>query len=575
MFSVLIVLAAGTAALGDQTTWSTKGQQILVNDGKTEKSFFGKGVSYAPCPIGGSADFAPFQDFFNKKWESIYNRDIPLLQKMGANLIKVYGWWGFLPTKGNEWNGAPNNLQKNMDKELVWSIEDKGDGLTGTFDHTEFLDKLWENGIYILIGIGIDVGETFDNADTDKRKMYYEFYKQTAVWTAQKYRNHPAVMGFCLGNELNNPSRLQRDDFWQKLNDMADAVKKAAPGKLVTSAWQNDPNIFKGTYPKLDENTHFDFWGMNVYNGKTFGEFWDRLQGLIDRGHGKPVLFTEWGAPTGKHSPENEKGPPQGTATVSESNSANRAVGDYLTSLWQDMSSDAHKLMCSGGTVFEWSDEWWKIQNTGTNGAAPQVWLHDASYAPATGYPGNWWEEEWWGLNSIETAPGRDPKSPTDNNGNPLDPDKLTQREGYNRLKCLWTTGMDCIPPKPDVVISSLAGGPDGESANSQQLSISLDMGSHGGTNAAWFLAYGYMAPYYQAGQFEIYQYDLNMGWVLVKDQIVPVMSMPLFSFESVIIGKANLPSGTHAFLFGVDPYNFGQLDSDLCYFDFEIITVP
>ena len=224
MFAFLVMVAAGSPAIGAQTIWTTQKQQILVNDGATTQTFFGKGVNYAPCPIGGSADFVPFQDFFNKKWESIYKRDISQLHDMGANLIRVYGWWGFLPTNGNEWKGAPNNLKKNIDGQLVWSIDDKGDGLTGTLNHTEFLDELYKNGISIIIGIGIDVGNTFDNGNAETGKMYYEFYKQTAVWAAQKYGNHPAVMGFCLGNELNNPSRMQRDDFWQKLNDMADAV---------------------------------------------------------------------------------------------------------------------------------------------------------------------------------------------------------------------------------------------------------------------------------------------------------------------------------------------------------------
>lgn len=575
MIAVLFTLAAYTPAIGDITKWSTNKQQILVDDGKTEQSFFGKGVSYAPCPIGGSADYAPFQDFFNKKWESIYKRDIPLLHDMGANLIKVYGWWGFLPTNGNEWSGAPNNLQKNIDGQLVWNIDDKGDGLTGTLDHTEFLNKLSDNHIYIVIGIGIDVGNTFDNPDSDKRKMYYEFYKQTAVWAAKKYGNHPAVMGFCLGNEMNNPTRLQNDDFWQKLNDMADAVKREAPDKLVTSAWQNDPRIFTGAYPMLDENTHFDFWGMNVYNGKTFGEFWDRLQGLNDRKIYKPILFTEWGAPTGKHSPENEPGPPGGNAKVTESSDANHAVAEYLVSLWQDMSNDEHRIMCSGGTVFEWSDEWWKVRVTGTGDNGPQVWLHDASSAPASGYPaGKWWEEEWWGLNSIQTAQGRDPKKPTDDNGNPHDPDKLTQREGYSRLKCLWTTGKDCIPPKPNAVISNLVSDLAAASANMYQLSLSLDAGSHGGSNAAWFLVY--IAPY-SNGRFDIYQYDLNNGWGLVTDKITPLMTMPLFSFDSVVLGKSGLPSGLNIFMFGVDTYNYnsGQFDSDSCYLDVETIIVP
>ena len=79
-------------------------------------------------------------------------------------------------------------------------------------------------------------------------KTTFPFYTATAAKLAELYGNHPAVMGFCLGNEQNNQTRIVRADFWDGLAGMAQAVRTKAPGKLVMFAMQNDnPYMFTAT----------------------------------------------------------------------------------------------------------------------------------------------------------------------------------------------------------------------------------------------------------------------------------------------------------------------------------------
>src|SRR5262249_4186177 len=145
-------------------------------------------------------------------------------------------------------------------------------------DHLPFLDKLWNNGnnpIYVWIGISLDPGPIFGTKDPN----YRQFMKYTVQWAAKRYGNHPALMGFVLGNETNQPAFTSHSDYWQYMNELHALVKASAPDKLTVSGFFDDgalawrTQITDGPYAGMvgAEAYGLDVYGGNPYNNPALG----------------------------------------------------------------------------------------------------------------------------------------------------------------------------------------------------------------------------------------------------------------------------------------------------------------
>lgn len=227
-----VLLLAGFACLplqavsanGATTTWTVSGQQIMLEG----NSVFLYGVDYGAVPIG--SDFGSIWDPFADQWTSIPSRDIPYMQAMGVQALRTYSWlafpytWGANPGDGDYVAQVSAKPYTDGNHQAFWD---------GAWEHDKFLDLCWNNGtnpIYVLIGIPLDVSRCLNPGGN-----YVTYWEQTAAWAADQYGNHPAVMGFCLGNEQNN-GNMDSKAYWALLNNLARIVKKYAPDKLVTQA---------------------------------------------------------------------------------------------------------------------------------------------------------------------------------------------------------------------------------------------------------------------------------------------------------------------------------------------------
>uniref|UniRef100_B8HXW1 Glycoside hydrolase family 2 catalytic domain-containing protein n=1 Tax=Cyanothece sp. (strain PCC 7425 / ATCC 29141) TaxID=395961 RepID=B8HXW1_CYAP4 len=382
-FSLAILLTSALAlALRSQTPASAlkgsndltririNGRQILLNG----QPFVCRGVDYSPTPIGGDPNFPPNGDYFTNNYSSIWQRDLPRLREMGVNCLRIYG-------------------------------------LSTTADHSAFLNAAWNGGnkpIYVLLSSYIEAG-----AVISKKATWMDNYRDLA----RNHKRFPAVLGYVVGNELNNERDRANPQFWKALDSIAQKVKIEDPDSVITTGLVDDGMRAIALGDKYMDN--LNTWGVDIYRGKSFGSTFSEYKSASN----KPLLILELGFPASQH-PNNAP-----NVAVELPNNA-QSVADYLENLWneflQNNAATNPNNVASGIFLFEWTDEWWK---SGT----PNV--QNATAKPNAAFPGGWNDEEWYGINGI--SPGN--------------PNVLQPRATFFRFKQLWsaTTLRKRLTPVP------------------------------------------------------------------------------------------------------------------------------
>jgi hypothetical protein len=328
------------------TNVTISGRQILVNG----NSFTVKGVGYAPTPIGETPEVAPY-DYFDRV---IYDRDLPLLRAMNANTIRLWGW----------------DYAK---------------------DHTAFLDAAYNNGtnpIYVIVSYWVDPYKDFSEPQV-REEIKNEF--RTMVET---YKDHPAVLMWCVGNELNGDWLSVDLSAWYSLLDECAQIGHAVEGDsyhpVTTANWE-----IYDIVEYDDSLTYLDAWGLNVYRGTSFGDLFADYANISS----KPMWISEYGidAFDNRYGDEYE-------------NVGTPYQASYAGNLWDEI--EANFSLCSGGSIMAYCDEWWKAGNP---------YSHDNGGYSTSAHPDGFSNEEWWGI--MRTV------------ANGSGPDIIQPREVYYTLK--------------------------------------------------------------------------------------------------------------------------------------------
>jgi len=438
-------LKAGAA---DTTGPSVVGKQIMV-DGKP---FFMQGVAYSPIPIGESAayDF-PYGDYFLDEYQTLWERDFPLLVDMGVNTLRLYGW-----TPGR--------------------------------DHGKFLDACQNNGLRVILTFYMGHNAVFPvNTPAQQQEIIDNFAKEVVRTGA-----HPAIFAWTLGNEINGAwngfiaaldelNGCEGDltcslealfDFIDKGSRQArealtaDLTKSGVPKAeqhvplMVTSlADVNDEAGVLATIAEQKGKTfdNIDVWGIQLYRGSTFGGWLEQAAEWST----KPALVTEYGV--------DAMSDPCGTAAFADAGACNTTTvanmqewgAEYgvnelkhaewnanLTSALYEYKDRPESPIC-GGSMMAWVDERWKSamfteavcsdEGNGREGVNCSRFHSDCPANSAwdlslCGYPleatfDNFINEAWFGINE---------PSINEPDGERL-PDSLKQRKLYYDLRELWT----------------------------------------------------------------------------------------------------------------------------------------
>lgn len=233
-------------------------------------------------------------------------------------------------------------------------------------DDIAILDQISEAGLKVIIGFGYKQGSKND------------IESGSFVDYINKYKNHDAILMWEFGNEYNyHPEWFNGDikNWYKAMNNAAALAHKNDPNHPTTTAHGDLPNTLA-----LSMSPNIDVWGMNVYRWDKPGTIFNEWKAVSS----KPMYLSETGgdsymkiANVGYKQGENQKAQADATKNI-------------LKEIFEN------KDICSGVTLFSFTDGWWKAGNNDVQdigGYAPK-----STGIPYDGAP----NEEYWGIVDIE-----------------------------------------------------------------------------------------------------------------------------------------------------------------------------
>ena len=228
------------------------------------------------------------------------------------------------------------------------------------------LNEIAAAGLKVIIGFGYNQGGNFD------------ILSGSFIDYVKKNKDHNAILLWELGNEYNyHPEWFDGDinNWYKAMNNAADLIHKTDKNHPVTTAHGELP-----TADVLAASLNIDVWGMNVYRWDDPTEIFSQWKNRST----KPMYLSEAGGDSymtitksGYEQGVNEKAQADANAKILESVFNNTEI-------------------CSGVTMFSFTDGWWKAGNNATQdtgGHAP-----NSSGVPYDGSP----NEEFWGMVDID-----------------------------------------------------------------------------------------------------------------------------------------------------------------------------
>lgn len=249
----------------------------------------------------------------------------------------------------------------------TWGIEH----LEQVVDGKPFLDRAHELGISVMAGFWVQhVRHGFDYSD----KKSVDAQRVRLRDAVLKYRDHPALLAWGLGNEMEAfEPNVEGEVIWRELNHLAGIIKDLDSHHPVVTvvAGASQPVIAD----ILEHYPNIDILGVNSYGSAPLVG-----QKLLAVGWPGPYMLTEfgvagtWAVPTTNWDAPIEPDPSTKAAesytayTINRDNNVGRDLGSYVffwghkqeaTATWFGMFlPSGEKLPRVDAMAYAWSGEW-------------------------------------------------------------------------------------------------------------------------------------------------------------------------------------------------------------------------
>ncbi|MCK9208266.1 MAG: hypothetical protein M0P66_14240 [Salinivirgaceae bacterium] len=206
----------------------------------------------------------------------------------------------------------------------------------GQKDAVEILDLAQKNGLMVLMGLEVArERHGYSYSDTAMVNKQYNYIKGEV----ERLKNHPALLGWAIGNELNLGANDLR--IYDAVNDLSKMIHEIDPNHPTTTTLAG---IGKREIDYIKVHcTDIDFISIQMY-----GDIVNLQTRISDAGWVGPYMVTEWGA-TGHW----EVGKTSWDAPI-EQTSREKAKA-FLNRY--DLAIEANKKFCLGSYVFLWGQK--------------------------------------------------------------------------------------------------------------------------------------------------------------------------------------------------------------------------
>ncbi len=189
-------------------------------------------------------------------------------------------------------NGRPYFIKGAVGNDYLEKLKQYGGNAIRAGSDIQTLDKAQGLGLQVLVNLPVKAerdGMNYD--DTEAVRAQHD----AVMSIVQKTKNHPAVIMWALGNELDfiqaNVKERYNTKVWDAVNALAKEIHKTDPHHPVLTVVGS---IDKGKIQDLlAKSPDLDLLGVNEYGDLTKVPGW-----LQQFGWRKPYVVTEWG-PTG------------------------------------------------------------------------------------------------------------------------------------------------------------------------------------------------------------------------------------------------------------------------------------